>query len=219
MGELNPVIRAKLRQTFLNRCLRITIDGYNLMKEAQDYQIDWEEESLSANLVRHMRCSQETARGKIDIICEHPLYDENIEQGKTQPKAAPRIDIRMASWTSSHQLVYYIEAKNLCQNDWHKSSGATASASHYRRRYIDTGIDNFVTERYPEGCLVGYILEGEIEPIVKSINNLLAKHRNRSSEAIQDKQTIHQHPHCYLSHHQTSNRGELALRHIFMKLN
>ena len=136
-----------------------------------------------------------------------------------QPKKAPRIDIRMANWSSSHKLLYYLEAKNLCQNDWQKTKSTTVKASYYRARYIDTGIDNFATERYPEGCLVGYVLEGEVELIIEGINNLLAKHRNRPSEIIQSKQTIHQHPYCYVSRHQTSNQEELPLRHIFMKLN
>lgn len=219
MGELNPNIRAGLRQAFVNRCLRIAIDGYNSMKAAREYKVDWEEESLSANLVRHMKRSPKATEDKIGITCEHPLYNEDIELGRVQPRQAPRIDIRMASWTSSRQLLYYLEAKNLCQNDWKKFDGAMVSASYYRGRYIDTGIDNFVTERYPEGCLVGYVMEGEIEPIVENINNLLKDHRDRQSEVITDRQTIHQYPHCYVSHHRTSNQGELTLKHIFMKLN
>ncbi len=52
------------------------------MREAQEYSIDWEEESLSANLARHMRRSDEAISGRIDIVCESYLYDENIELGR-----------------------------------------------------------------------------------------------------------------------------------------
>lgn len=215
---LNKDIRVRLKNAFINRCLRIIIDGYHSLREAQEYDLDWEEESLTANLARHMRRSEEVSIGKVDIICEAHLYNENIELGRTNPKRAPRIDIRMSNWTTCNQLLYFIEAKNLCQNDWQKSNGSKVRASHYRTRYVDTGINNFVTERYPEGCLVGYVLEGDAGLIISSINHLLTRHRNRPSETIGNQETIHHYSHCYTSHHQTASQKDIALKHIFMKM-
>lgn len=215
---LRKEIRIRLKNAFVNRCIRIAIDGYNLMREAQKYSPDWEEESLTANLTSYMKRSNEATIGRVDIVCESHQYTRDIELGKIEPKRAPRIDIRMSNWNTPKQRIYFIEAKNLCQNDWQKSNGSKVKASHYRTRYVDTGIDNFVTERYAEGCLVGYVLEGDTEPIIAGINNLMTKHRKRPSEILKDKETIHQHPDCYTSYHTTASQKELALRHIFMKM-
>jgi hypothetical protein len=219
LGRLSEDIRLRLRNSFVKRCLRIAIDGYNFMREAQEYSLDWEEESLTANLISHMKRSPEVERGKIDIIPESHLYSEDIELGKVLPKEASRIDIMMSSWTTPEKLVYYIEAKNLCQKDWQKPNGSKVNASKYRVRYVDTGIENFIIERYPEGCLAGYVLQGEIEPIVKSINRLLEKNRERSSEILENQETIHKHPYCYTSYHKTKSGKEMNLKHLFMKLN
>ena len=55
-----------------------------------------------------------------------------------------------------------------------------------KRRYITTGIDNFLTGgKYSncEGFLVGYILEGNIKDCMKGINKLLEKD-NRKTETL-----------------------------------
>src|SRR5690606_41535023 len=84
----------------------------------------------------------------------------------------PRIDFRLTSFISTYEYEYFFEAKNLKQND-----------SALKRRYIDTGINNFVSGKYEKGSLVAYLLEGKTDETVKGINSLLEKDK-RNTEVL-----------------------------------
>ena len=74
-----------------------------------------------------------------------------------------------------------MEAKNLKEKD-----------SDLKRRYIDTGINSFVSKRYENGCLLGYVLEGDLDKTVAGVNKLLKKD-DRGSESLKSK-THNLHP-------------------------
>ena len=76
-----------------------------------------------------------------------------------------------------------MEAKNLKE----KNSGL-------KKRYIEIGIENFITGKYPRGFLVGYLLEGTVIPTVDGINDLLKK-CNREKELLHTKK--HKIVQCY----------------------
>jgi len=216
-GMLNKRYVGEIRKGFEYRCIFNLIDGYTLMKEAGEYEPAWEEESLTANLIKFMKHSPYSQRWKLDIIPEHPVYADEVYAGVVKPKAAPVIDVRIMNWSTAEKLEYFIEAKNLAANDWTKPDGATVSASSLRTRYIDTGIDNFIEERYPWGCLAGYVLEGRVDHIVEGINKLLESgRRNRAQEMLTQNEPINGHPDCYLSEHQTGNGVSRLLNHIFL---
>src|SRR5690606_3196577 len=71
-----------------------------------------------------------------------------------------------------YEFEYFFEAKNLKQND-----------SKLKRRYIKTGIDSFVSKKYENGTLIGYLLEGKIFDTVNGVNALLVKDK-RDSEIL-----------------------------------
>jgi hypothetical protein len=108
----------------------------------------------------------------------------------------------------------------LAENNWLKSHNSKVNASGLRARYIDTGIANFVSGRYPYGCLAGYILEGSADKILVMINKLLkSKKRNRPTEILRKIAPINDHQQCYQSEHKNSKENSLQLNHIFLVLN
>jgi hypothetical protein len=94
------------------------------------------------------------------------------------------------------KFICSIEAKNLKEND-----------SKLKRRYIDEGIDRFVTKKYPYGFLVGYLLEGTVFPTIDGINKLLKKD-NRENECL------HNQKHEIVQQYFESNHSELCLKHL-----
>lgn len=216
--KLNERFSRDIKKGFENRCIITLIDGYKLMKEAGEYNPSWEEESLTANLIKHMNRTPRGNKWKLDISPEYHVYTQEIFDGIKKPKEAPRIDVRIMSWSNPEKLEYFIEAKNLAENDWIKSDGSKVNAAHLQARYINTGIDNFIHERYPYGCLAGYILEGRVDRIIEGIDKLLKnKLRNRPNETLTQNIPINSHPYCYLSEHQTGNGKSIVLNHIFLK--
>jgi hypothetical protein len=143
------------------------------------------------------------------------LYQENILKGCEDPATAPRIDIKISgSWV--HEDIYYgLEAKILVETNWKKRD-----ASYLYRRYINTGIGNFINGRYSHemsrGCITGYVLQGSTPEIVSKINNLLLKDR-RNKEVIEKSNFIHDCPDYYKSRHiRTTDKKKIELQHVFL---
>ncbi len=191
---------------FEYKCLFILIDGYHLMKAANKYSIDWEEEQITAQLIHYIKHSPSRNKWKIHVEPEVRIYTNKIIDGKKLPKEAAKIDLKMLSWQtkSENEDLYHIEAKNICEKDWIKNSGATVSSSYQLNRYIDTGISNFFSGYYPSnGCVCGYILNGNNDSIINKLNiNLQKKGLNQ----LQISKTINRHTLIYKI---ISNQSEL----------
>ncbi|MCP5106370.1 MAG: hypothetical protein GY950_23495 [bacterium] len=217
--KLNRTITKGFKKAFERLCISTLIDGYNLMIEAGEYERSWEEESLTANLIKHMNLSPETIARKLDIIPEYHIYTTEVYDGVEKPKKALRIDIRFMSWSYPDKVEYFIEAKNLAQNDWMKPDGSRVKASGLIGRYINTGIDKFVKECYPlgGGCMAGYVLEGNLDIIVDKLNKRLKSSRGRPQEILIKVEPINGHPDCYRSGHISKKSDSLlSLNHIFL---
>lgn len=220
IGKLNERCAKEIRKGFEYRCIFTLTEGYKLMKQAGEYDCSWEEESLTANLIKYMKSSSCSSKWKLDITPEPPIYTPNIYNGIHKPKQALRIDVRIMNWSNPEIREYFIEAKNLAENDWSKSDGSKVNASKLRARYIDTGIDKFVEGRYPYGCMSGYILEGSVDGVIEGINKLLkSKRRNRPQEILSLNVPINSHKECYRSEHQIKNGISITLNHIFLSFN
>ena len=87
------------------------------------------------------------------------------------------------------EYTYYFEAKTLKEKD-----------SALKRRYINTGINSFITKKYENGSLVGYLVKGDLNKTIRGINSLLKKD-NRNSEILIEKK-LQKHNNYYESEHQ-----------------
>lgn len=183
-----------------------------------------EEEELSAELIKHLENHPFSKDHSISVIPEARYYDRDIYNHIKKPKEAVKPDIILIIWSQSwhgnKQIKYCIEAKNLSESNWNKSKSKTlVNAKKQKERYIETGIDNFVLERYPNGCLAGYIVQGNPDKIVNDINNILSNSNpSRKSEILKAKFEVKDYPHCYLSYHNTKSKSELCLCHFFLQL-
>lgn len=180
---------------FEYKCIFILIDGYRLMKAARKYEIDWEEEQITAQLIYFIELSPARKKWKIQVMPEIRNYTNEIIIGEKLPKEASRIDMQMSSWQTENEEVYYIEAKNLCENDWVKEDGSKVSSSNQLNRYINKGVLHFISGYYPtNGCMCGYMLEGNNDKIIKKLNNILA---NKSLNQLKVAKAINGHSMFY----------------------
>jgi hypothetical protein len=186
-GKLKPYIAESFEECFMNNCLILFDEAYQYIKGNAGITIDWEEENISANFFKFIDNSGNAIAWNINISDEHRLYYRDVLIGNTTAKSASRIDFRLTTnWTEQmKKLEYYIEAKNLIESDCYKNGRKTKiNAKGLHERYINTGIDNFISGKYPQnGCLVGYILQGNSDTIVRKINACL-KSKYRDSEKL-----------------------------------
>lgn len=177
------------RKSFEDNCYQLLIEAYNSSITEKIIQLDWDENDITSELHKHINLNNLRLIWEISTNVEHHLPKEIIEKKKSFASKLPRIDLRLSCINSMLEYTYYFEAKNLKEKN-----------SKLKRRYINTGINNFVTKKYRNGSLVGYLIKGNLDKTVEGINSLLKKDK-RSSEFLMEK-TLPIHNNYYESEHQ-----------------
>lgn len=214
-GTLLPSIVDQFKVAYQRNCHCLLVDGYRKLIVSGVVDLSWEEEKITMELAQYMKVANLERSLRMHVVAEPRLYNE-ILGTENVPKEAPKIDLQLLNWSSPVELTYNIEAKNLAENDWIKSTSAKVSSSFLTARYIDTGIENFINDRYAYGCLAGYVLNGEAEKVVDNVNGLLEK-RKRQSEKLEPGTAIEGYSFCYQSQHQKTSGVSFHLPHVILK--
>lgn len=194
----------------------LLIESYNFAMIDKRYDLDWEEDQFTNYLINFMRKSSLSKKHSLDIVPQYQLIKDGLPINNNNPKTLPIIDIRIFTWQLPNQKEYFFEAKNLCQNDWNKKLGAKVSAYDYTKRYVNTGIENFRIGRYYDGALIGYVLEGNVLPIIDKLNIRLSKNENiiNKIEPLSHTASVKD---IYSSTHLSPSGDNLNIKHIFLK--
>lgn len=207
-GVLDVSIVNLFKQGFEWKCINLLIDAYTYVNSSNNINIDCEEEYISAVLFDYIDYCQQAINWKIDITPEYRLYKDDVLKKVKSAKAASRIDFRLCGWSNNSKLTYFVEAKNLIEIDSYKSNRKSKiPATKLHIRYIETGIDNYLSGQYPSnGCLVGYVLQGKTENIVSMLNTCLCN-LNRKPEILQLQsfEQINFKPYYISSHNNASS--------------
>lgn len=187
MGAQNKVKNA-FRTGFENRCLKLLVAAYEIAIQEKTISLDWDENDITAQLHEYIDSNQIRLDWSIISNVEHHLHKKSITKMKGFAAKYPRIDLRFATIKSSLEYQYFFEAKNLKEK-----------SSALKRRYIDTGIESFNSEKYFNGCLVAYLLSGNVKLTIEGINSLLVKD-NREKETL-NKEICKYHDNYYESSH------------------
>lgn len=166
--SLNTTVYEKFRNAFEQKCYQLIIDAYQTSLAEETIQLDWNENDISSELHQHIKENPLRLKWKVSTNMEPDIL-KDIPKVKGFSDKFPRMDFRLTSFRSTYECEYFFEAKNLKQNDY-----------ALKRRYINTGIDNFVTKKYENGSLIGYLLEGKTDETVKGINSLLEKDKRQT---------------------------------------
>jgi hypothetical protein len=160
---LHTTVYEKFRSAFEQKCFKLMIEAYHTSLSEKVIQLDWNENDISSEMQRHIKENPLRRKWKVSTNVESHIA-KGINKVKGFSSKFPRIDFRLTSFISTYEYEYFFEAKNLKQND-----------AALKSRYIDTGIDNFVSKKYENGSLIGYLLEGKEDDTIKGINSLLEK--------------------------------------------
>lgn len=200
-GILNKNIVHSFRAQFENNCVQLLLESHKELLGKATSLKEADENSITVQLIGFMNINPISVDYKIDITREQYLDTASVYSGLEDPDTSPRIDIRFMTWTSAEKFEFFFEAKNLYENDFTKQGNKTPTNSkYYQQRYIDTGMQTFIDGKYYQGCLVGYVLEGNPETIVDKINDLL-KLAGRNAECLVMKTSVDSIHYCYESLH------------------
>ncbi|MFC2131037.1 hypothetical protein ACFLSQ_06345 [Bacteroidota bacterium] len=215
-GNIDKNVKFEIIESLCNQCIDLLIKAFRLSLRKGMINKEWEEDSFTAHLYKFIEILQIDKKWIVNP--QVPIYNKDITSGKISALKAPKPDLKFQKYdlTSGNLFVFYIEMKNLSENNWSKTSGSNVSSSYYIGRYVYTGIDNFISERYRFGCLAGYVVEGRVDKIVAKVNIKLEK-LNRKNESLSITNVINGFNDSYISNHISKSKRHLKLKHIFLK--
>lgn len=200
-GTLKTSIFLNFQNKFKERCITLFIEAYNTSVSSKSVSLDLHENDITAILHNYIDENPKRLKWSISTNPESHIFNKSIDYTKGFAAKFPRIDMRFVINWQGVEFKYFMEAKNLKSND-----------SSLKRRYIETGIDNFLTTGSYYNCdgfLVGYILEGTVESCVEGINKLLEKDK-RQNEKIEKTSTF-----SSIDNH-FSKHQEKGIYHLFL---
>ena len=212
IGNVDAVIVNHLKALFEERCVEMLEWACQTLKAKKNVNEEWGEENITANIYELIHDSQKSIEYDIHPDCEHHIYDQDILDNKKKAKTAHRIDLVFQHNWNKRRFSFYVEAKNLIEYDYQKPGLKTKKrAIGVLKRYIETGIDHYLAQYYPLGCMLGYVLNGTITGVVYKLN-LLLKSNGRLAEML-DKPLGASPWVCYESKH--DNQSIQLLHYIF----
>lgn len=190
--------KTNYKRAFEQHCFQLIIEAFQISLSEEVIQLDWNENDISSEIHKHIKENPQRKKWKVSSSVEAHI-PKDIPKKKGFAAKFPRIDFRLTTFSKSNEHEYFFEAKNLKQND-----------SKLKRRYINTGIDNFTSKKYENGSLIGYLLEGQTNETVKGINTLLKKDK-RETEVLNPKQNK------LLQSYYESNHDDIGvLKHLIL---
>jgi len=218
MSKISLKVQQKFRSAFANLCIESVQKGYDQMRLDNDYQVHWEEDTITFWLIEAIRKTKFLNQHRILVNYQPPIYSKRMVLSGISLLSAPRVDFKFSKFYGPVDYNYYMEAKNLSEEDWKKPSGAKVRAGYQRDRYIETGIENYLNDRYPEGCLVAYVVNGKEANIVKALNKSIGRRQEKSPYiGLVQKDNTMVSTICYCSHNPLT-RGVRTLYHLFLQL-
>lgn len=213
IGMLNKDIVAKVQYNFRCECISLLEWACLTLKSSKVVDANWGEENISANLCALISDSSRAVEAGVFVENEHPLPTQQVLDNQARANSSNKIDFLFQCDWGARRVRFYVEAKNLIEYDVIKSSNQTHTrATQLQRRYIRTGIDHFLSGHYPEGCLLGYVLNGSTARVVDGINGLLIKD-GREHECL-----VHVSGHDSWRHYKSEHSSVTApLEHFYFQ--
>ncbi|MFC6861309.1 hypothetical protein [Zunongwangia atlantica] len=174
-------------------CIELVVNAYNTAITDKKYKIDWLENDFSELLGYYVNESPLSLKKRITCKTENKLLSELENKKKGFADKLPRIDFVYFKIWKENRFHCYMEAKRLKQKN-----------SNLKRSYINEGMQRYISKKYPIGCMLGYLLEGQSSETIKGINIMLKKDK-RETEILNHKQNK------LLENYYESNHSEIGI--------
>jgi hypothetical protein len=160
-------------------CCKLIIEAYQTSLAERVIQLDWNENDISYELFEKMEIDpKRVTKFKIHLSPEFRI-PKDVSKTKGFADKLPRIDLKMAHFAVKQEFKYYFEAKRLKEK-----------SSRLKRAYINQGMDRYISEKYPFGCMLGYLLQGKTNETIKGINSLLVKDKRNKEILILNSENV-----------------------------
>lgn len=171
-NTFNEDIFSTLYQNILENCFGLIENGYRGYLADTEKVFSADETQITAGIYDHIETIVDTEKLPFFVIPEYSVYSKEIRKGKKSPKKAKRFDLLILTWNNDNDKFRFgVEAKLLAETNY-----KTKVASTLIKEYVeDAGMGKFIKNLYDpssynERFMLGHILNGKTENIVKKIN-------------------------------------------------
>lgn len=146
------------------------------------------------------------------VVPELHEYTEEIRRGKKSTLTAKRYDLCFKSWSTPRKVKFGVEAKLLIENN----SFGRLTATLINEYVSQKGMGKFINGIYKNrGCMVGYVVEGEIATIVERINHRIETILTKDQRLFRDTSKKFQSDELYKSEH--TPKLDYTLYHLMLQ--
>jgi hypothetical protein len=131
------------RKAFECNCIKLLVSAYQKAINENSVDLNWEENDITAQLREYIDLNPFRIEKHIVADVEAVLADNSSPKEKGYATKYSRIDMKFVVFRNRLEYKYFAEAKLLREHD-----------NKLKQRYIKTGIDNFITGKYYDGCLI-----------------------------------------------------------------
>lgn len=157
---------------FQNMVFDLITKAYAIIKTNEPLTKTPDEPDISAQLIHAMDLLVQKNAFPLSISPESHEYTDDIIAGIKSTLTAKRFDIHFSNWNVRQPFKFGVEAKLLTEVNFDNKV-----ASALVREYVsDAGMGKFINGiSKSRGCMVGYIIQGNIAAIITNINNKIVK--------------------------------------------
>jgi hypothetical protein len=179
MGLYSKIVDG-FKKAFEIKCVTLLVSAYHTSIVDHIYSPGWMENDFTSMLDEYIDKNPQRVKWKISCNVEHHLHKKGLKKKKGYANSEDRIDLRFTTFSSKDEYCFFVEAKRLKEKD-----------SGLLNRYINTGIDHYLSKKYPHGVLLGYMIEGNVDTTIQKINALLTKKKRESEMLKRQSHSLH----------------------------
>jgi len=193
--------------------LNLLSEAYQTIKTPEKFFEDPDETQISVSLFDACYIINDKNQTKFWVVPEYHEMTDEIRSGKKKAISAKRFDIYFGNWSTPERVEYGVEAKLLVENDF-----MGRKSKKLIEEYVgDKGMNKYISGTYRKrGCMVGYVIEGNISNVVDKINNHIESVFDSSQKLLKEQIIMFNHKEVYKSSH---NKLGYSLFHLMLDFN
>ncbi|HEY5371875.1 MAG TPA: hypothetical protein VIJ75_23065 [Hanamia sp.] len=195
-GYTSQLPSQEVIESFQIEVFNLVCEAYKIIKTSDKISEKPDETQISTSLFVALRmlCTNNSW-----VNCEHHEFTNDIIAGRKKPISTKRFDIYFGNWSTPIRIEYGVEAKLLIENDF-----AGKKSKFLIEEYVGIkGMNKYISGIYKErGCMLGYIVEGNIGEIVEKINTQVENVFEANQKLLKENSSNFKHKEIYKSIHQ-----------------
>lgn len=182
----------------------IKIDYFNILNLAYqellrtNYRPKIDEVQISYDLYCKIEILNKQRDNRYTVVFERIDNSLDLKSGGKHPKHGKKFDIFFENWDYKNSVHFGFEAKILVEKNIPKRN-----AKNLIKKYIsDEGMGKFLNKIYEtQGCMVGYIVSGDVTKIIEMINDEIRKVMTPNQILVKSVDAKIANPNTYISEH------------------